>query len=633
MSCRVAYTAILATLVALSFGQTAQAQQRGEVDNGGLQIVQHGSSTGPAGTVRIVVQLPGVIAPGDNLTLSVHQPVRSEREFLATTTGRQLGGILATSRVSTIEELQPDAFGLVELIIDLNPRDGTLPDEPDQIRLVQPGVYPVSIELRTVDQELVGRLTTHLIRLPDATREEEAPPRTLRVVLVGEVSTNQDPRGTALGWLAMLGRHPDVAITTTITPELFDLHAGTPELAAFTNISGYEIVRGAYFRVEEGALLSAGLQTELDGLLAAGDDVLERVGTVAPPTVWVGHGVADAAEIQAVHRRGVRDVVIRRDALSSPPLFSSRRPVEATADAISVRALLVDELAPPQAHDTGVSAAQRIASHLATIAFTGDGDEIITLDVTRVGSSIEFADALLSQIAALPLVETVLASEAIGSPLAVDTSSVPVRLALLDRSEEAPSLAGYRSANEQLGAYRSMIRDEDSGEYDRLTEELRGTLASDVSTASRAAIWERAIDFVRQQTSLVDAPPETSINLTSRNATVPFSFQNRSDTALRVEVRLISDKLQVENFDDGESTTIVLEPGITTHDFSLRALSTGSFPVTIELHSPDGTLLVSRARAVIRSTAPTGVGLGLTLGAAIFLLGWWVLDLRRRRVG
>lgn len=606
------------------------AQQGTGVGTGGLQIVEHGSSAGPTGLIRIVVQLPGVIAPGDTLTLSIHEPVTSESAFLATTTGDRLGGILA-ARLSDIDELRPDAFGLVELIVDLNPQDGTLPEEPGQVRLVRSGVYPVSIELRTSDQELVGRLTTHLIRLPDAPRTDDEPVQPLPVVLLAEITSDQE-KGTALEWLAMLGRHPGVDVTASVTPEVFDLSAGTPELSAFlTTPERRELVRQPYFRVEEAGLRSAGLSAELDELLLAGDEVLSQFGTPAPPTLWIDPGSTNASEIEALYARGVRDLVVRPSSLRSPPFSPPRRPIEVTGDDTRVRSLLIDELAPQLPHDTAASAAQRLAAHLATIALTGDGQEIITLTLNTEDGGVDLADAVLREVAALPLVESFLASEALGEPLAVDTSRVPIRYALTEAEPSNVSVSGYQQAKSDLTAYRSMIRDEDTAEHDRLAEELHRSLSSDVPSDSKDTTWQRVTDFVRQQTSLVDAPPVDSINLTSRTAKVPFSFQNRSDTALRVEVRFISDKLEVNDFDDGESTTLVLEPGITTHEFTLHALSTGSFPVTIELHSPDGTLMVSQTRAAIRSTTPTGVGLGLTLGAAIFLLGWWVLDLRRRK--
>lgn len=612
-----------ATVATLGDGPRAAAQE--VVGSGGLQIVEHSSHSGPAGTIRIGLLLPGVFEADDSLSVTIHEPVNGEAQFLATTTGQQLGGIL-DARLLRVGDLTPSTFGRVDLIIDLNPQDGTIPSEPGQVRLVRPGVYPLTIELRTVDQDLVGRLNTHIIRLPDATQPSEDQPRRLPVVLVTDIAAaDDDPLADTLAArdrLTSISAHTEVAVTATAEPEL--LEALDVEVVDDVPV---EFIRGPFFDVDEASMRAAGLTPELDELFARGDAVTGRVGIAAPETLWVDHGTADRDLVEALHARGVRDAVLRPDALVDPPSVLPRRPVEVDADGVSMRALLVDSLAPRQPHDSPVSAAQRAAAHLAAIAFFGSESSIVTIDLDRDAPTTDDIDAFLTQLAALPLVDTQLASAALGAPLALSR----VQLELAARPEDATTLTGYRDAANRLAAYRSMVRDEDAERHDRLSQELFGSLAADNSDAERAATWDRITDFVAQQTSLVDAPPAETISLTSRRAVFPFSFQNRAETALRVEVRVISDKLRVENFDDGESTTLVLEPGVTTHEFDLHALRTGSFPITIELYSPDGGIQLSTTRAALRSTTPTGVGLALTVGAAVFLVLWWIADLRRKR--
>ena len=105
-----------------------------------------------------------------------------------------------------------------------------------------------------------------------------------------------------------------------------------------------------------------------------------------------------------------------------------------------------------------------------------------------------------------------------------------------------------------------MIRDEDATDHDNFSRELLYSLSDDLKELEQQTKWRTIIDYVRQRSSLLDAPPEETIQMTSRSAAVPFSFQNRSKTALRVELRIISEKITVEDFDDGETTTLVLEP-------------------------------------------------------------------------
>jgi hypothetical protein len=54
--------------------------------------------------------------------------------------------------------------------------------------------------------------------------------------------------------------------------------------------------------------------------------------------------------------------------------------------------------------------------------------------------------------------------------------------------------------------------------------------------------------------------------------------------------------------------------------------------MTITLESPSGGLqLGSPTRVTIRSAVFSGIGIGLTLGALLFLAGWWGNHFRRTR--
>jgi hypothetical protein len=111
---------------------------------------------------------------------------------------------------------------------------------------------------------------------------------------------------------------------------------------------------------------------------------------------------------------------------------------------------------------------------------------------------------------------------------------------------------------------------------------------------------------------------------------VPVSILNRSDRPLSVRVQLESKKLE---FPNGSSQTVRIPPGDRnkTLQFDVAARASGTFPVLVTLSSPDGRLDLQRSRYTVRSSVVSGVGLFLTLGAALFLAAWWFLDWRRRR--
>ncbi|HVF14885.1 MAG TPA: DUF6049 family protein, partial [Acidimicrobiales bacterium] len=123
-------------------------------------------------------------------------------------------------------------------------------------------------------------------------------------------------------------------------------------------------------------------------------------------------------------------------------------------------------------------------------------------------------------------------------------------------------------------------------------------------------------------------PQDRSITLTAREGEIPVTFQNNTGHPVRVVVHMESDKL---DFPRGETLELDLTRLNTTHRFPVVARTSGAFPIRITLVSPDGDLVVGRARLTVRSTATSGVGLGISLGAALFLALWWGRHAHRGR--
>ena len=597
-----------------------------ELGSGGIQITEQSPTAQVGGSLQFTLQLPGVVADDDQIIVTVHEPVVDEAEFLQSVNGQGLGGVLA-SRTVDLSDLEPDAWGLVAIEFPLT----STGDEA--IRVARPGVYPITIEMRTASQELVGRVVTHLIRVGDE------PSQRLPLALVVEIpyslrSSDLPENSDAVSaWLNVLVDHPDIPVSVTLYPNLIDSASNEVAVEKFKGTKvRHELVRGPFIPIDEAALIDAGFNREVSTLLKMGADRLGILGTLSPSTLWVGHGIADAGQVDRRWQRGIREVIVEPSALSPVPVNAPRGPVELLGVESNVRALVIDQLSAKEEHDTAVSDAHRVLAHLATIAFTQQPKPLLVLDLSAGARGVDFARAFLRGLPHLDWVEPVSASTAITKSLLLKDGKLQQYQLRSRQRSEPEDFAGYREAQRHLTAFRSMIRDEDAAEHNELSQDLLFSLSSDSLQLDQRKLWESIVSHIRVQTSLIDIPPDESIQLTSQKASVPFSFQNRAEIPLRVELRIIGEKLTVEDFDDGESTTLVLEPGVTTHRFELRALGSGSFPVTIELHSPDGGLLVGRAQAAIRATTPTGVGLGLTIGAAVFLAVWWVVDTKRKKV-
>jgi hypothetical protein len=596
-----------------------------EVGSGGIQITHQSPIAQEGGSLDFTLRLPGVVANDDQIIVTVHEPVINETGFLQSVNGQGLGGVLA-SRTIDVSDLDLDAWGLAAIKFPLtNSGD-------EAIRVARVGVYPITIEMRTASQELVGRVVTHLIRIGDA------PSQRLALALVAKIphttghSDSKENFNTPSAWFDLLVQHFDIPVSVTFQPNQIDHSVDETTAEKFhTTKTQHELVRGSFIPIDEAALMDAGLSGEVSTLLKIGSEKLRTLGTLAPPTLWVGHGMADTAQVDRRWQRGIREIIVEPSSLFPLPATAPRGPVEILGVDSNVRALVVDHLSSRKEYDTAASEAHRVLTHLAVIAFTQQPTPLLVLDLGAGTRDVDFATAFLKGLTYLDWVEPVSASAAITKSLLLKDGKLQQYRLRSHPSSTTENFTGYRDAQRYLTSFRSMIRDEDASEHDQLSQKLLFSLSSDSSKLDRETLWESIVSRIRVQTSLIDIPPDESIQLTSQKASVPFSFQNRADIPLRVELRIIGEKLTVEDFDDGESTTLVLEPGVTTHRFQLRALGSGSFPVTIELHSPDGGLLVGKAQAAIRATTPTGVGLGLTIGAAVFLLVWWVVDTKRKK--
>ena len=608
---------LLLTLgVSIAAGTSAAANQESA---GGLQVVNQSLVTHNDEVFDLVLQLPGVVSNGDQITVTVHERVTSEEQFLASSRGANLGGVLASQRFN-MADLRPDVWGVTNISFFVSDT------EIGDIQLVQPGVYPRSIEMRTKGQELVGRVITHIVRVGGSLT------RRVPVVFIAQIRDfeSADAAGSINSWFQVLRDHPSVPLSITSHP-IFIGETSLPSLAPIFTDTKHEIIRNPFTPINEAALIDAGFGNEVASLLKMGTESLAAFGNLAPTTLWIGHGEADDAQVEVRWGRGIRELIVDPTSLSPMPEVNPRGPVEFISSESMFRGLVVDTLSERQPHDTPASEAQRLLAHLATIASTDQSDPLLTVDLTAGNRSPEFADIFLRGIEELAWIIPLKARDAVARPLLAGETQPRQHRLRVRLSSTDQNFSAYRDARRHLAAIRSMVRDEDAEDYEALDRELLLSLSTEVSTLTQIDLWESTVDLIRLQASLIDIPPDESIQLTSQKASVPFSFQNRAGIPLRVELRIIGERVTVEDFDDGESTTLVLEPGVTTHRFRLRALGSGSFPVSIELHSPDGGILVGRAQAALRATTPTGVGLGLTIGAAVFLASWWFLDTRKRK--
>jgi hypothetical protein len=146
----------------------------------------------------------------------------------------------------------------------------------------------------------------------------------------------------------------------------------------------------------------------------------------------------------------------------------------------------------------------------------------------------------------------------------------------------------------------------------------------------RAAYLAAVTRTIRAESALIGAPPSQTVTLTSREGDIPLALTNDAGYRVRVRITFDSDRLE---FPEGDTLDVAIDPGGTVVSVPVRARATGSFPLAVEITSPDGVLVVATSRTTVRSTAVSGVGLALSIGAGLILLVWWLRHFRRGRAG
>jgi hypothetical protein len=138
---------------------------------------------------------------------------------------------------------------------------------------------------------------------------------------------------------------------------------------------------------------------------------------------------------------------------------------------------------------------------------------------------------------------------------------------------------------------------------------------------TRNAYLDGVSASIDTQVAGIKTPQDQTVTLTDRSGDIPITIENQLDYPVEVQVQLTSDKLE---FPEGSVRTVTLPPSTPTQiDYRVESKASGAFPVDVSVQSPDGGIVVGSARYTVRSTAISGVGLVLSVGAGAFLLLWW----------
>lgn len=556
------------------------------------------------------------------------------------------------------------------------------PPEPISLPVPRAGVHPLVLELFDADGESVDRVVTHLVVLdseavrsplavawiwpwevPHALTPEGGPaPRLEEAVaddgrlahLVEALGTGADipltlaPRPATVDAWAALAARPDLSETTTREAEQPDpaevVAARLALLRGEASLPRRQLLADTYAETDLPTLARAGLEREIAAQLATGADTLrEALGLRPDPRTFLASGLDDRV-LAELREAGVDRLVVAPAALQ--PVFENLTPAQPFEIRSRNRTFLTAAGDPglaalatgpgddddPNEPTADALLAQRLMAGLATVALEAPGERrgVVVLPDSDWSPTSGTLTRVLDGLDGHPALSPVTIDEYFATVPVTEGANAVRQLVEDEPSQLAVSAADVRAIRRNLGAVTSMT---ESGEATALAERL---LLIAESSDWRGAGGRRAAqaylqgarDQIDRAVSAIHLPGPHTVTLTSRRARIPVTFQNDSTDPVRVRVRLRSDKLR---FPEGTTREVVLGPRNTTVQFLVEARTSGTFPMLLEVSSPDGGIGLGAVRLTVRSTAVSGAALAVTVGAGVFLAGWWANHIRRAR--
>jgi hypothetical protein len=531
------------------------------------------------------------------------------------------------------------------------------------------GVYPLRVDLRPLGGgTAVASFVTYLVEVPSTLLDGElsvglilpvhAPP----AVQPDGRTAIDDERAEELAELARsLATHPDTGFTLAPTPETVEALAASPrnedrQTAAglVASLGSRQLLGGPWVPADLTALLDADLEPEAAGLLTRGTQTLRTVFPGVEPTTSiriVDERLDEAALNYLQTQQQVTQLVVPETLLE---------PVRRTITGVST--FVVDTRrgpVPAAAADTALAAyfsgtepvldAQRLLADLAVIyndAPPVAKRGVIVLPPRGWAPDEAFVDALLDGLGSSPILEGVSLSRFF-TDVGVETvgtgsRATPVvrKLAPAAAGAAAPTLPGaaITASRRRIDSFASIVNPADgavdpkgAAVVDRQDRTLLASTSSDLRARDRTTYLSGVNGQIQDQLDGIDMPSSRSITLTAREGEIPVTVASSLAYPVRAVLEVRSDTLE---FPEGTTHELVIPAGRNaTTQFAVRAQSSGSFPVRVQLRAPDGDpqLLLAESRFTVRSTAISGVGTALSIGAGLFLLVWWGNHLRGRR--
>jgi hypothetical protein len=617
-----------------------------------IELIDQSPAVLPGGDLRVRIRLASA-PPGAQLHIDVHARTRTRSDFAKTIAGKGAG-----TRIGSGPTVPAIAEPSGSIVLTVPTRDDSGAGGATGVRLTE-GVFPVTVTLVDAKGTTLDEVLTYLIRLP--VKPDDRPLGVAVIVPVTRPPTLQsdgtdalDPasKRAALDVATVLAGRTNVPLTLAVTPELLDGLANGGSADTLAALAGAMTSRSAapstYVPVDPAAWVRADLQEELTEEVAAGARAIRSGLGIAPGQTWVADDHLTTAAASALRDAGIRRFVVPEHAVE--PLdersfpFTLTKPFELQG-ADGVEAFATDAALEAHIGETGDAAldANHLLADLAVLFFDDPkAARAAVLELpTNEGVDPVFLEALLSGMAGNRLLSAVTLDTAFdqvpkagakgperGSGDALVRSLTPA-----DADDLGSFPDSLRAALDDVSTLATVLPDGAAppGELRR-----RALVAGSrtIGDAARRSYLDAVRAAVRETLGKISAPRGQSITFTAREGVVALTIRNDTGVPAKATIVLRGAKLEFLDHPDGIVPVTLVNPS-TRVELRVRARASGDSPLDVVVATPDLRIDLGHTRITIRSTAFSGVGIILSVGALLFLVLWWarhiITDRRSKR--
>lgn len=664
-----------------------------------LDLVSQTPFVAPTDTFRIGLDVEG--APeGAELAFTMHLSIETPRPNGDTRTPRaryddfvdgkpdSTANRWASTLSFPLANLPTSASGTVDAAFAIVPEG----EPPVGFRFSEPGVYPLTVELRGPEGgPVLASLTTYLVRLPETSAA--GPPLTVAALAEVRAPVALRPDGTRAidpaalddihDLIDVLADQPSTALTLDATPETLESLVATATVPATADapattgsalvadlrraLADRTVLGSTYVDLDVSAWTASGMADALEYQRSHGANVAGAVldGSASiDERTWRAAPTLTLDGLAQLHGLGVEQVVLDQSVVGpvDPRAFpdDARRQVAETqpfdvedAGGNRIRAVATDATFGERlgATDDPELDAQILIADLAVTYFGAATSRITDIPDARRGVTFQVPAGEAASRALRPFLEAlsvtppaagggaaILVPGSVESLLALDPATVDggdtaVRPLTPDTTADVPADMGdypgqLDTAEFAVSAYESMVLDTAPERVVPLRQLLDVSGAAELTSDERVAFLDAATGSVDAAVAGVRVPEQDSITLTASEYEIPIVVENDLPYPVAARLELASTKL---TFPDGADLEAQLQPGTNRVPVRVETVSGGTFPLDISVTTPDRRIPLGDETIEIRSTAVSGLGLALTIGAGFFLAVWWARNWRKTR--